>query len=163
VKRAGRAYTGPRPVGRAKLEALREALAMPAVVVAREGIVVTVTLNNIETVNELNRREKSRFELAAMRKAQKNRVVQALAIAHAKVAMPPGLPARVVLVRLSEKRLDPLANLPSALKATEDGLCAFFKVDDGPDCPIDRACDQRVRRVSGVEIVLTWKPTPRLP
>lgn len=136
---------------------LRARLAAPSVVLSRGTYHWRVTINNVETVNELNRREKGRRELAAVRAAQVKRVSEGLFLARAS-GMPSELPSHAVFVRVAKGTLDELVNLPASLKAVEDAVCAFFGVDDGPSCPIVRRCDQRYSRVPGVEVVLHWAP-----
>ena len=136
---------------------LRARLAAPPVVLAMGTFHWRVTLNNVETVNELNRREKGRRELAEVRAAQIRRVNEGLAMARAN-GMPIDAPSHALFVRVAKGTLDELVNLPASLKAVEDAVCAFFGVDDGPSCPIVRRCDQRKSRVPGIEVVLHWSP-----
>ncbi len=141
----------------------REALSFAAFTFARDPDGVDITVNNLETVNELNVRNRStkaaQLAIAAARAKQRERI--GIALMGARTHMPKGTPARAHFVRLATGTLDELTNLPSALKRTEDSVCEFFKVDDGPSCPIRRSCSQEVRRVPGVRIELRWTLRPQ--
>jgi hypothetical protein len=65
-----------------------------------------------------------------------------------------GRPVAVRLVRLGGKRLDPLVNLPSALKGVEDALAYLLGVDDGSPLWLP-SCDQEPGGPMGVRVTLT--------
>ncbi len=136
-------------------ERIREAMAMKPVELAFGANHVRITVNGLETKNELNRREHWRI-VSRRRREQMGRFDIALRMAGAQ-GMSFKLPARVTLARLGPGLLDPLCNLPSALKKAEDAVCEHFRVNDGPNCPVAFRCSQRKRRVPGVEIVLEWE------
>lgn len=135
---------------------LREAMALEPVEWAEDGPTMRITVNRLETKNELNNLEHWRPR-GKRRKAQRERLDMALMMAPWGEAQN-GLPARVALIRLGPGSLDPLCNLPSSLKAAEDSVCEFFGVDDKAGCPIVFRCEQEKRRVPGVRIVLEWRP-----
>lgn len=162
MRALARAKTPPKPPSKATLtrraNKLREAMALRPFTVLALTDYVKITLNNLETRNELNRHEGGWRGAADVRKAQKKRLDEALLVA--RHHFPPGLPARATFVRLAPAKLDELVNLPASLKRVEDSICKHFGVDDGPGCPIARRCDQRVRSNPGVEVVLEWRRRP---
>lgn len=137
-----------------KANLIREAMSLRPIEVAFGPNHVRLTVNGLETKNELNSLEHWR-KRGRRRKVQRERIDLALTMARGQ-GMARELPALVALVRLGPGSLDPLCNLPSSLKAAEDSVCEFFEVDDRVGCPIAFRCEQRRRRVPGVEIVLEW-------
>ena len=87
-----------------------------------------------KTVSETNRRD--RWGLQERKKAQREAALEAVSVALAQPGnyLPERGPWYVRYTRVSSSRIhDEGANLPPALKAVEDQVCACLKVDDGDD------------------------------
>jgi hypothetical protein len=115
----------------------------------------TIELNGLETKSEMNQRG-SHWSATNRKAKQRREVSKAFLVLRARLPRAAGVPTSVVMVRVGEKPLDRLVNLPSAFKAIEDEVCKQFGVDDGPGCPIKFSVDQKPGDVAGVELILTW-------
>jgi hypothetical protein len=78
----------------------------------------------IHTVSLLNQREHWRIT------ARRKKLHRAIVTKHLEGLLPPPLPVRITLTRLSAGTLDAHDNLPSAFKHVVDALATWLEVDD---------------------------------
>jgi hypothetical protein len=70
-----------------------------------------------------------------------------------------GRPVRARFVRLGGKRLDPMVNLPSAVKGVEDAVCFLLGIGDESPLWVP-SCDQEPGDLCGVRIELSTGDQP---
>lgn len=112
-------------------------------------VALSITLP-IKTVSESNTRRGARSKMTRT-KAQRNAVRDRL---RAMALHLPRLPATVTVTRIGKRLLD-TCNLPSAVKAIEDGIADVYGVDDGQgerDGSYRWVREQRVGAAYAVEI-----------
>ena len=137
----------------ASREASQEA--PPAKLVTPGMIAPGVWLVAFESVVEANKRDwraRSRRSGAAWKAVRK--AVRLVDLAPFDHCLSRGQAVQARFVRLGGRHVDPMVNLPSALKGVEDALCYLLGTDDGGGLWIP-SCDQEPGGSVGVRVELT--------
>lgn len=149
----------PVPVSKYKRPKIEVTMVQPMCVPHGNTLTITVP---IETVNESNGRDwkaRSRRSGQAWKLVRKSVKLEHLAFFEARIRQ--AMPVYARFTRLGGRKLDPMVNLPSALKGVEDAMAFLLGVDDGSTLWIPE-CGQETGGLVGVRIVLSYSPLPRI-